>query len=88
MLVIVQSNITREKLRKGRYVPDKLTLLNESPMDSDARKRHYRPAVELLSKINDFEGGFEHGQNETGVKKKGAYLIISRALLRFAVEGL
>jgi hypothetical protein len=57
MLITVQSNITREKLKKKRYVPDKLTLLNESPLDDDARKRHYRPAVELLHKITESSEG-------------------------------
>lgn len=51
MLGNVKTSITRDNLRKGCYVPNSILLLTEAPIDSRDRKRHYRPAVELLSKM-------------------------------------
>ncbi|MDF2651231.1 MAG: hypothetical protein K0Q73_7036 [Paenibacillus sp.] len=56
MLSIVQSSITRENLRKRHYLPDKITVLSQSPLEGEDRKRYYRSAVELLNKIHDNQG--------------------------------
>jgi hypothetical protein len=56
MISIVQSSITRENLKKRRYLPDTISILNQAPFDGEARKRYYRPAVELLNIIYDNKG--------------------------------
>lgn len=51
MLATIQSRITREDLKSGQYVPEKVQVLQLSPLDVESKKEYYKPAVVFLSSM-------------------------------------
>lgn len=51
MIHSYKATITRKNLKSGQYLPEKLTVIKESPIDYDADRRYYEPAVALLGKM-------------------------------------
>jgi len=51
MISYLQTTITREKLKQRQYLPDKVMLLKEEPLNYEASKGYHNPAVNLLGKI-------------------------------------
>ncbi|WJQ81024.1 hypothetical protein [Brevibacillus brevis] len=53
MIRSCKATITRQNLKNGQYLPDKLTVVREEPTDFDANRRYYASAVALLGKMYD-----------------------------------
>ncbi|MDC0765256.1 hypothetical protein POF51_31560 [Brevibacillus sp. AG] len=53
MIRSYKTTISRQNLKNGQYLPEKITIVREEPMDYDANRRYYVSAVALLSKMYD-----------------------------------
>lgn len=51
VLSTIQTSISREKLCRRDFLPEKITLLQSKPLDAELQQKFYNPAVRLLDML-------------------------------------